>query len=461
MKNTAMVKDKTDAKEATTNACKLCTPLGASLAFKGVKGAISLMHGSQGCSTYIRRYLISHFKEPIDIASSNFSEDTAIFGGGANLSTSVKNVVRQYNPELVGISTTCLSETIGDDVPMILRRIRQEDSDNTLPPIVHVSTPSYTGTHADGYVGAVKALVDALAIHKNHDLAVAPVNIFPGMYSPADLRYLKEILEDFGLSYRMLPDYSETLDAGPWTSYQKIPEGGISLTEIADMASACASLEFGHIRRYGDTASALLETRFGISAYPLPMPAGVKATDHLFDVLSQLSGKPVPDKHRKERERLLDSYVDGHKYVFGARAVIYGEEDLVAGMFSFLTEIGVVPVLCASGGTSGKLKETIESLKPEGFDDEITVLQAADFGEIEAAALDMKADLFVGNSKGYSVSRQLGIPLVRVGFPIHDRVGGPRMHHIGYRGCQELFDRVTNAVLERRQEESGVGYSYL
>ena len=55
---------------STTNACKLCTPLGATLAFKGVEGAIPFLHGSQGCATYMRRYIISHFREPMDIASS-------------------------------------------------------------------------------------------------------------------------------------------------------------------------------------------------------------------------------------------------------------------------------------------------------------------------------------------------------------------------------------------------------
>lgn len=458
MKNTAV---KTDHYEATTNACKLCTPLGASLAFKGVRGAISLMHGSQGCSTYIRRYLISHFKEPIDIASSNFSEDTAIFGGGANLKQSVANVVRQYKPEMVGISTTCLSETIGDDVPMIVKRIRMEDETRSLPPIVHVSTPSYTGTHADGYTAAIREIVDALTAGQSKAEPERFINLFPGMYSPADLRYLKEILADFGLPFTMLPDYSETLDAGPWTTYQKIPEGGTCVSDIAVMGNAMASIGFGHVARFGGTAPQLLNRRFDIPAYELGMPAGVRASDRFFDLLSELSGNPMPDKHRRERDRLLDSFVDGHKYVFGAKAVIYGEEDLVAGMFSFLTEIGITPVLCASGGTSGKLAETLESLRPEGFDEKITVIQASDFGEIEEAAKDSGADLFVGNSKGYAVSRLMKIPLVRVGFPIHDRVGGPRILHIGYRGCQELFDRVTNALLEVKQEETGMGYSYL
>jgi Nitrogenase molybdenum-iron protein, alpha and beta chains len=70
----------------------MCTPLGASLVFQGIEGCVPLLHGSQGCSTYMRRYLISHFKEPVDIASSNFTEETAVFGGGANLKLAIENV---------------------------------------------------------------------------------------------------------------------------------------------------------------------------------------------------------------------------------------------------------------------------------------------------------------------------------------------------------------------------------
>ena len=40
------------------------------------------------------------------------------------------------------------------------------------------------------------------------------------------------------------------------------------------------------------------------------------------------------------------------------------------------------------------------------------------------------------------------MPLVRVGFPIHDRIGGQRILHVGYRGTQQLFDRIVNALIE-------------
>jgi len=58
---------------------------GAALATAGVRGAIPLLHGAQGCATYIRRYLISHFREPMDVASSSFGEAQTVFGGEDNL----------------------------------------------------------------------------------------------------------------------------------------------------------------------------------------------------------------------------------------------------------------------------------------------------------------------------------------------------------------------------------------
>ncbi|MDR0842860.1 MAG: nitrogenase, partial [Acidobacteriota bacterium] len=67
----------------------------------------------------------------------------------------------------------------------------------------------------------------------------------------------------------------------------------------------------------------------------------------------------------------------------------------------------------------------------------------------------------IGSSKGYAMSKRLDVPLIRVGFPIHDRIGGQRIHHLGYLGAQDLFDRVVNTILERKQALSPVGYSYL
>lgn len=439
------------ARAATRNACRLCAPLGACLAFRGVEGAVPLLHGSQGCATYIRRYMISHFREPLDIASSNFGEEAAIFGGRDNLRTALENVVRQYEPRLVGIATTCLAETIGDDLAMYLHEIVAGGAQ--WPELVHVSTPSYSASHEDGYQATVMALVGALA---EQGPSHAAVNVVAPMVSPADLRYLKAVFQDFGLEPILLPDYSDTLDGPAWTEYQRIPPGGTPLEAIRRMGAARATVEFGVAEPAVPSAGGVLEERFGVPRHRVPLPIGVIATDRFFALLEGLAGRAAPSNYLQERGRLVDCYVDAHKYLFGKRAAVYGERELVAGLAVFLAEIGVAPALLASGSSG------LESrLAAEDTPEEAIVREDVDFADIEQAAIDLGLDLAIGGSKGYGLARRLGVPLVRVGFPIHDRVDGPRLRILGYGGTQQLFDRLVNALMEAAQDASPIGYSYM
>lgn len=117
-----------------------------------------------------------------------------------------------------------------------------------------------------------------------------------------------------------------------------------------------------------------------------------------------------------------------HKYVSGKRAIIYGEEDMLVGLSSFLTEIGIIPVLCATGGTSGNLATAISQVTADTLLEQPQVFEGMDFFEIAELAETLQPDLIVGHSKGYQLTKKLNIPLIRVGFfPIHDRIGGQRI----------------------------------
>lgn len=448
---------------ATTNACKLCTPLGATLAFKGVEGAIPFLHGSQGCATYMRRYIISHFREPMDIASSSLGEKNAIYGGGPNLKKGLLNAMQKYGARLIGVATTCLTETIGDDVQRLLFEFRSEFGDLPLADIVHVSTPSYSGTHMDGFHGAIKALADQLCPGDRKDKApdTGRVNLFPGMVSPADLRHLKDICRAFGLEATMLPDYSETLDGPALLEYENIPSGGTPVADIRAMSGAAASIECGRAITSQDTAGTSLRDRFGVPLHRLGLPLGIRETDRLFAALGEISGRETPRELALDRGRYIDALVDGHKYVSGMRAVVYGEEDLVIGLTSFLAEIGVRPVLVATGAKNRNLAGHIRAACGETLRELPVVREGADFFDIVEEAATLSPDLLVGHSKGQRAARQWGVPLLRVGFPIHDRFGGQRLLHVGYRGAQELFDRLVNMVLEKKQTDSDIGYGYL
>ena len=107
----------------TVNPCKMCMPMGVCNALYGIRGCMTILHGSQGCSTYIRRHMATHYNEPIDIASSSLTEEGTVYGGENNLIKGLENLIKLYNPEVIGIATTCLAETIGEDVDRLSQDI--------------------------------------------------------------------------------------------------------------------------------------------------------------------------------------------------------------------------------------------------------------------------------------------------------------------------------------------------
>ncbi|MBI5521197.1 MAG: nitrogenase [Desulfarculus sp.] len=447
---------------STTNACKACMPLGACLAFKGVEGCVPFLHGSQGCATYMRRYLISHYREPVDIASSSLGEKQAIYGGGPNLKQGLVNVMNKYQAQAIGVATTCLTETIGDDVPGLVREFMGQakvEGGASVPPVIAVSTPSFGGTHLQGFHRAVAALVDQLAT------AAGPpngqVNLLPGLVSPADARYLKEVLADFGLTGVLLPDLSLTLDGVAKAEYELIPEGGTPLRDIAAMGSSAATIQLGCFAMPNPSAGQILASRFGVPLVSLNQPLGLRASDTLFQCLERHGGRPTPERHARERGQLLDAFVDGHKYLAGVKAVVYGEEDLVLGLCSFLAEVGVQVVLAASGGQSPDLAQAVAQASRGLAPQDPQVRSGVDFYQIGEEARALQPDILIGNSKGHALARQLRVPLLRVGFPIHDRFGAGRIQTLGYRGALSLLDVLINTLLKKRQADNPVGYGYL
>ncbi|WP_083888315.1 nitrogenase component 1 [Pleurocapsa sp. PCC 7327] len=244
--------------------------------------------------------------------------------------------------------------------------------------------------------------------------------------------------------------------------YEKIPEGGTPLAAIQGMGSSQVTIEFGQVlSRSHSTGGQLLQERFHVPLYSIGMPIGLRECDRFFDILEEVSGCLTPRKHELERGRLVDAYVDGHKYVFGKRAVVYGEEDLVVGLTAFLAEIGLKPVLCASGGNSGHFQDAIAAVTSDILTEPPIVKEGFDFYEIAEEIENLKPDILIGTSKGYPIARKHNIPLIRAGFPIHDRFGSQRILHLGYRGTQTLLDSIINAFIDKKQADSPVSYGYL
>jgi len=333
---------------ATRNACKLCAPLGACLALRGVAGAAPFLHGSQGCATYIRRYLIRIFANR-SISRFPVSARRPRCWRRRQPAQRLNNVARQYHPELIGMRRP------------VCRRLSAKTSDcccgiparrDAAFRLVHVATAELS-RNARGWLSRHRARIGGAVGGRRR--GCAGINVFPACVA-GRLALSERGVRRFRIEATLLPDYSETLDGPQLDEYQKIPAGGTPVGSVRAMGRARLSLELGRTLAESGTAGRISREQIWRGTPQARLAAWSAGKRSFFAALSELSGRPVPEKHVKERGRLVDSYVDAHKYVFGRRAVVYGEEDLVVGLASFLSEIGVQPVLCASGGRSGRLK---------------------------------------------------------------------------------------------------------
>jgi len=432
------------------NPCKMCMPMGAALAFKGISGSMFMLHGSQGCSTYIRRHMAGHFNEPVDIASSSLNEEGTVYGGESNLKKGLRNLIKLYRPQVIGVGTTCLAETIGEDVIRIISSFSEEEGvSDTL--IMAVSTPGYGGTQFEGYYSTLSSILKRIAADS---MPNGRINIIaPSMLSPADIRNIKGILDDFQLGYILLPDISDTLDAPYTKEYSRIPEGGTRLKDIRKMAGAAATIELCMTVPPSISPGKYLNEQFGIPLFRCPVPIGIEFCDKFMTLLSQVSGLPVPVKYSRYRGRLIDGMIDSHKHNGEGRAVVYGEPEQVLTVSRLCLENGIKPVLVCTGSRNDRLESLINDMFGNDDEEKPNIIEDTDFEAIQRYAVQLEANILIGNSDGKIITEKEGIPLVRMGFPIHDRVGGQRLVYSGYNGTLKLLDDITNTLLEHKYEK--------
>lgn len=433
------------------NPCKMCMPMGAVSAFYGIRGCMTILHGSQGCATYIRRHMATHYNEPVDVASSSLTEQGTVFGGESNLMRGLDNLVALYNPEVIGIATTCLAETIGEDVAAVIKKYEAARPGQDVK-LIHVSSAGYGGTQNEGFFRALRAIVEQVDMLREPNNRI---NIITPLISPADTRWLRALLDGMGLSCVLLPDISENLDGGHAARYDRLPRGGTSLADIRQMAGARMTIELSLFPGHGASPAEALRDLYDVPFVRLPLPCGMRGTDALIAELEKLGGV-LPETVKRERARLADGMIDAHKYSADARAALAGEPDFVLAAARLCAENGVTVPLAATGSVSPELTEALHAELDENaalqMEEPPLIEDDSDFERIERHCGERNVAVFVGSSDARRLTRRLGITLVRAAFPIHDRVGGQRVRMLGYEGSLDLLERIANAALARRDE---------
>lgn len=434
-----MAKVITPQKSCSVNPLKMSQPIGSALAFMGIKNCMPLFHGSQGCTSFGLVLFVRHFKEAIPLQTTAMSEVATVLGGQENVEQAILTIASRQKPSIIGISSTGVTETKGDDVEGFLRVIREKHPELDHIALVYVSTPDFKDAFQDGWAKTVTRIVEQLIDPTPVDAVRDPtkVNILPGAHlTPGDIDELRDILAGFGLEALVLPDLSGSLDGHVPDDFTPTTLGGISLEEIARLGLSGHTLAIGEQMR---PAALALEQRTGVPFTLFDRLTGLEVNDALISLCTHLSGRPVPNKIKRQRSQLVDAMLDGHFHFGGKKIAIGAEPDLLWTLSTWITEMGS-EVVAAVTTTASPLLERM----PTG---QVLIGDLEDL-EMQAAG----CDLLMTHSHGRQAAERLDIPFYRIGIPMFDRLGAAHQTIVGYRGTRDLIFEIANMFIANGHE---------
>jgi len=414
---------------------KVGQPLGAALAFLGTEKAMPLMHAAQGCSAFAKVFLIQHFHEPIPMQSTAMDPISTVMGSDTNLIEAFTNLCQTHHPKLIGLLTSGLTEAQGTDIEQSVRQFKKDNPKYKTTAIVPVNTPDFYGSLETGYAGAVEAMIAHLVPKRVPSSARRKrINILVShMITPGDAEQLKNYVEAFGLTPIMIPDISLSLDGYlAEQDFTTLSQGGTTVEQIKTAGQALATIVVG---RSLERAANLLIERTQIPTETFAHLHTLEETDRLITLLSQLSGRKVPASIERARGQLCDAMIDTHTQLGGKKAALAMEADHLTAFSALFGSVNIqLSVMIAPCNQS-----QLASLP-------VDTVQIGDLQDLHEQAVEADVDLLVSNSHAKAMAKKMGIPLLRMGIPIHDKFGCFAKSNIGYSGIRDTLFELANLL---------------
>lgn len=428
-------------KPLSVNPLKVSSRVGAALAFLGLARCMPLDHGVRGCTAFTKLFFMRHFREPIALQTTAVDEVSTIIGSSERVLEALNTVIERNHPELIGLMVSTLAEFQGADLTLTMNDFRSRYPKHAGVTVIPVFDFEGVDGLEAGYAHALRAIVGEL-VPESRAASTLPSNvnvIVSSALTAGDVDHLKAWIECFGLHPTVLPDLDDSLNGHLMDNgYQPLTYGGTSRSAFAHMGKAAATIVVGASL---SSVADLLRERTGVPDYRFHSLMGVIACDELTDTLAKISRRSVPERLCRQRSRLLDAMVDCQFSTAGATASIAAEPDQLVMLQPFLAESGIrIEQMVAA--TWAAALETLEA----------TPLIVGDLDDLRSSLLETSSDLILANSHAVALSSELGLPLLRVGYPQHDNVGAHARVWVGYDGTRQALFDVSNLLNQARRQ---------
>jgi nitrogenase molybdenum-iron protein beta chain len=362
---------------------------------------------------------------------------------------SITNIFALYNPDIIAVNTTCLSEVIGDDLTQIINRAVV---DNKIPKgktVMFASTPSFKGSHVTGYANMLAAIVQnfAKSTGKKNDT----ITLLPSFVEPSDMSEIKHLASELGIPYILYPDTSDVVNGPLDGKFRMYPKGGTPKALIEESGDSRYAFALGRVGTL--SAAKLLDTKCKVKTEILDLPIGISATDAFVDSLRKVAGVSVPESILLERGQLVDVLCDKNQYLYGKKVSLSGDPDILLGLTQFCADAGM-KILHVITGTPAPGKWAARIKEIAGEDVVVKIGAQADLFYFHQLLQNDKPDIIFGNTYCKYIARDMDIPLIRTGFPIYDRVGHSYFPITGYRGGLHLLVKILDAIMDRQDRDA-------
>ena len=421
-------------KPLQVNPIKHSQPMGATLAYLGVKDCMPLMHSAQGCASYTKVFFTRHFNEPIAINNTSVSDITAVLDGGdysiLMAIENIQNKEKTLKPSMIGLHTTGLTETKGDDVRGVGMHIEI--------PYVYVNTPDYEGGMESGWALTVTAMIEQLTVAAT-EVKTNKLVFLPHLsMQPIEVEKIKCLCEDFGFETYALPDLSTSLD-GYWEAGQgKLANGGITVDQIRDLATSSIVISIGASMK--KSAQALQKKNPSIEHLHFDHLMGLDGCDNFVAALMKIRHTDPKPLMKRWRARLQDAMLDAHFLIGSSHFVVTGEPDMLVGICALLRSVG----------------GTIDAAISTTFSDALHNIEAEKVfvGDLEDARTFFdSADMVISNFHAERILHTYhNTALVLRGFPNYEELGNQLKSDQLYEGSTYFLFEIANSLRKVKHE---------
>ncbi len=373
-----------------------------------------LFHSVVGCNYGTMAFHANHCMTDIHQGCTVIGNKEVIMGGEASLQKALGLLEREIADKTVIVITGCVSEIMGDDVEQVCDEFRQRMK------LVLIHAPGFEGGLEDGYEQALLELMGQILPEKK---VMVPsegehvryrVNILG--FGTDD--YLAE--GDICAIGKMLEEHAQICCAPPFCSIE----------DLTNMTKADFTIVFGR----GQKLAQFLQEHYDVPYQMLEYPFGLVGMRELLGTMEARLGLDY-SRSRGEIEKKTLEQLKGFYYymkdLYGAKCAIYANSTYRRGLIRFMEqELGMDCVLT---------KDTQEIWD-------------------EAQADQSRPSIVAATSFEKAYCERRNIPLIRVGFPVIDRVAVSTASRIGAEGTGAFVGEIINEVLEHWSSQKGSLY---